>query len=72
MSHIGGDSSNITVVQRVTPALRVNVCPQANASGPIGRLVAKFTNREKPADIFSQPIPIQKSVVLLTLTKSQY
>jgi hypothetical protein len=25
MSHIGGDSSNITVVQRVTPALRVNL-----------------------------------------------
>jgi hypothetical protein len=25
MSHIGGASSNITVVQRVTPALRVNI-----------------------------------------------
>jgi hypothetical protein len=32
MSHMESSYSNITVVQRVTPALRVRVCPQANAS----------------------------------------
>jgi hypothetical protein len=46
MSHIGGDSSNITVVQRVTPALRVN--PQAAH----GMLAVTLTIARNPGEIF--------------------
>jgi hypothetical protein len=68
MSHIGSGSSNITVVQRITPDLRASVCAQANASWA-GRIEgAKCIRHEEPGGVFQQFIPIQNSVVLLRLT----
>jgi hypothetical protein len=65
MSHMERPYSNITVVQSVTPALRVNVCPQANASWSAGWLAGHMYDCNDPGDSFHRFIPIQNSVMLL-------
>ncbi len=67
MSHIECVSSNITVVQRVTPALRVKHClkqMQSRSRSDDGRKLLIHG----PDNVFIHLIPIQNSVMLPRLT----